>query len=111
MRPKPVQAPHPPIYIGGNSDATVKRIIRHGAGWISNPFPEDQLSRRIGQLKDGAGHNAPLAMFGTPVDAQYWSAVENLGFGQVALLLPSVSRDESLRLLDEYAEAVAQYRG
>lgn len=111
MRPKPVQAPHPPIYIGGNSDATVKRIIRHGAGWISNPFPEDQLSRRIGQLKDGAGHNVPLAMFGTPVDAQYWSAVENIGFGQVALLLPSVSRDESLRLLDEYAEAVAQYRG
>lgn len=111
MRPKPVQAPHPPIYIGGNSDATVKRIIRHGAGWISNPFPEDQLCRRIGQLKDGAGHNVPLAMFGTPVDAQYWSAVESLGFGQVALLLPSVSRDESLRLLDEYAEAVAQYRG
>lgn len=50
-------------------------------------------------------------MFGTPVDAQYWSAVENLGFGQVALILPSVPRDESLRLLDEYAEAVARYRG
>lgn len=111
LRPKPVQAPHPPIYIGGNSDATVKRIIRHGAGWISNPFPEEQLAKRIGQLKEGAGHEVPLAMFGTPVDAQYWSAVENLGFGQVALILPSVPRDESLRLLDEYAEAVARYRG
>ncbi|KRD09645.1 LLM class F420-dependent oxidoreductase [Mycobacterium sp. Root265] len=111
LRPKPVQKPHPPIYIGGNSDATVKRIIRHGAGWISNPFPEDQLARRIGQLKEGAGHDVPLAMFGTPVDAQYWSAVEKLGFGQVALILPSVPRDESLRLLDEYAAAVAQYRG
>lgn len=111
LRPKPVQTPHPPIYIGGNSDATVKRIIRHGAGWISNPFPEDQLARRIGQLKEGAGHDVPLAMFGTPVDAEYWSAVERLGFGQVALILPSVPRDESLRLLDEYAEAVARYRG
>lgn len=111
LRPKPVQAPHPPIYIGGNSDATVKRIIRHDAGWISNPFPEEQLAKRIGQLKEGAGHEVPLAMFGTPVDAQYWSAVENLGFGQVALILPSVPRDESLRLLDEYAEAVARYRG
>ena len=111
LRPKPVQAPHPPIYIGGNSDATVKRIIRHGAGWISNPFPEDQLAKRIGQLKEGAGHEVPLAMFGTPVDAQYWSAVENLGFGQVALILPSLPREESLRLLDEYAAAVAKYRG
>ena len=111
LRPKPVQAPHPPIYIGGNSDATVKRIIRHEAGWISNPFPADQLAKRIGQLKEGAGHEVPLAMFGTPVDAEYWSAVENLGFGQVALILPSVPRDESLRLLDEYAAAVARYRG
>lgn len=111
LRPKPVQAPHPPIYIGGNSDATVKRIIRHEAGWISNPFPADQLAKRIGQLKEGAGHEVPLAMFGTPVDAEYWSAVENLGFGQVALILPSVPRDESLRLLDEYAAAVAKYRG
>ncbi|MGK2869911.1 MAG: LLM class F420-dependent oxidoreductase [Mycobacterium sp.] len=111
LRPKPVQAPHPPIYIGGNSDATVKRIIRHGAGWISNPFPADQLAKRIGQLKEGAGHDVPLAMFGTPVDAEYWNAVEDLGFGQVALILPSVPRDESLRLLDEYAEAVAKYRG
>ena len=111
LRPKPVQAPHPPIYIGGNSDATVKRIIRHEAGWISNPFPADQLAKRIGQLKEGAGHEVPLAMFGTPVDAEYWSAVENLGFGQVALILPSVPRDESLRLLDEYADAVAKYRG
>lgn len=111
LRPKPVQTPHPPIYIGGNSDATVKRIIRHGAGWISNPFPEDQLATRIGQLKEGAGHDVPLAMFGTPVDARYWSAVENLGFDQVALILPSVLLEESLRLLDEYAEAVTRYRG
>lgn len=36
-RPKPVQKPHPPIFIGGDSDATVKRVIRHEAGWISNP--------------------------------------------------------------------------
>jgi hypothetical protein len=29
----------------------------------------------------------------------------------VALMLPSVPRDEALRLLDEYAAKVAQYRG
>src|ERR1700733_10433946 len=31
-RPKPVQKPYPPIFIGGDSDATVKRVIRHEAG-------------------------------------------------------------------------------
>jgi probable F420-dependent oxidoreductase len=111
LRPKPVRKPHPPIFIGGNSDATVKRIIRHEAGWISNPFPADALKKRIDQLREGAGHDVPLAQFGTPLDPEYWSAVDELGFGQVALILPSKPLDESLRLLDEYAEAVAKYKG
>jgi probable F420-dependent oxidoreductase len=110
-RPKPVQKPHPPIFIGGNSDATVKRIIRHEAGWISNPFPPEQLAKRIGQIREGAGHDVPLAQFGTPVDPEYWGAVEELGLGQVALKLPTEPLDESLRLLDEYAAAVEKYRG
>lgn len=110
-RPKPVRKPHPPIFIGGNSDATVKRVIRHEAGWISNPLPVDDLARRIGQIRDGAGHDVPLAMFGTPQDLEYWRAAEDLGFDQLALLLPTKPLDASLRLLDEYAEAVQRYRG
>jgi hypothetical protein len=49
-------------------------------------------------------------MFGTPNDLDYWRAAEDLGFGQLALLLPTRPRDESLRLLDEYADLVAEYR-
>ena len=111
LRPKPVQKPHPPIYIGGDSNATVKRIIRHDAGWISNPLPAEHLKKRIGQIRDGAGHDVPLAQFGTPVDLDYWHAADELGFGQVALLLPTKPHDESLRLLDQYADQVAKYRG
>lgn len=111
LRPKPVQTPHPPILIGGDSDATVRRIIRHGAGWISNPLPVERLTRRIEQLRDGAGHDVPLSSFGIPLDSEYWSALERLGFGQLNLLLPSLPRDEALRLLDDYTEKVAQYRG
>jgi probable F420-dependent oxidoreductase len=111
MRPKPVQKPHPPIIIGGDSDATVKRIIRHEAGWISNPFPIDHLKRRIDQLREGAGHDIPLTTFGTPIDPEYWRGLEELGYGQANLLLPTKPHDESLRLLDEYAQQVAKYRG
>ena len=72
--------------------------------------PVEHLSKRIGQMRDGAGHDVPLAQFGTPVDPDYWRAVEDLGFGQVALLLPTKPLDESLRLLDEYVDQVAKYR-
>jgi probable F420-dependent oxidoreductase len=110
LRPKPVQQPHPPIYIGGDSDATVKRIIRHNAGWISNPSPVEHLKKRIDQMREGAGHDVPLATFGTPVDPDYWHGLDDLGYGRVALLLPTQPKDESLRLLDEYAAAVEKYR-
>jgi probable F420-dependent oxidoreductase len=110
-RPKPVRQPHPPIFIGGNSNATVKRVVRHDAGWISNPLPVKELTQRIDQLRSAAGHDVPLAMFGTPQKPDYWRAAEELGFGQLALLLPTRPRDESLRLLDEYAARLAEYRG
>lgn len=111
QRPKPVQKPHPPILVGGDSDATVKRIIRHQAGWISNPLPVERLTHRVNQLRDGAGHDVPLTTFGTPADPGYWEALAGLGYRQANLLLPTKSRDESLRLLDEFAEKVAKFRG
>ena len=111
LAPKPVRKPHPPIFIGGDSDATVKRVIRHDAGWISNPLPVERLTKRIGQMRDGAGKTSRSHSSARPPTATTGSAVEELGFDQVALLLPTKPHDESLRLLDEYAALMGQYRG
>ena len=111
LRPKPVQKPYPPIFIGGDSNATVKRVIRHDAGWIANPGPVEHLKERIDQIQDGLGHEVPLATFGTPVDLDHWRALDDLGFGRVALLLPTKPKDETLQLLDKYQAAVEKYRG
>jgi probable F420-dependent oxidoreductase len=42
MYPKPVQDPHPPIHIGGESDAALRRAAKLGDGWYTfNRLPED----------------------------------------------------------------------
>jgi probable F420-dependent oxidoreductase len=47
--PKPAQKPHPPLWIGGESDPALRRVARLGNGWYpigTNPqHPLDTLSR------------------------------------------------------------------
>jgi probable F420-dependent oxidoreductase len=42
MYPKPVQRPHPPIHVGGESAAAMRRAARHGDGWYTfNRLPHE----------------------------------------------------------------------
>jgi probable F420-dependent oxidoreductase len=36
IQPRPVQQPHPPIYVGGNAKRAIRRAVELGQGW--NPF-------------------------------------------------------------------------
>lgn len=50
MYPKPIQTPHPPIHVGGESDAAMRRVARHGQGWFSfDRLPAD-LPEPLGRL-------------------------------------------------------------
>jgi probable F420-dependent oxidoreductase len=109
MRPKPIRQPHPPIFVGGDSKATVRRVIQHGAGWIANPVPVERLASRMAEMREGAGHDVPVAMFGTPSDPELWRAYRELGIEHLGLMLPTRPRDETLAILDEYAEAVRRF--
>lgn len=50
MYPKPVQAPHPPIHVGGESDAALRRVARHGQGWFSFDRLPEQLPGPLARL-------------------------------------------------------------
>ncbi len=45
MFPKPVQDPHPPIHVGGESDPALRRVARAAQGWHTfNRLPEELAS-------------------------------------------------------------------
>src|ERR671927_251261 len=53
--PKPVQRPHPPLWIGGRSDAAVRRAARAGDAWHPSHLTVDELRRRGPELPAGGG--------------------------------------------------------
>jgi probable F420-dependent oxidoreductase len=107
--PKPVQKPHPPIYFGGFTAATVQRARRHQAGWMPWAVPADKVSAQM-RLLEGATdipvtvivpENAPLAL----LDAYGHCDVERASF-----LLATTSESEALRTLDDIARRIEAYR-
>ena len=49
--PGSVQRPHPPILIGGLSDAALRRVVRHGNGWLAVTAGPEMLAERVACLK------------------------------------------------------------
>jgi probable F420-dependent oxidoreductase len=44
--PRPVQEPHPPIWVGGNSRRAIRRAVELGDGWMPIFNPAQHASRR-----------------------------------------------------------------
>ena len=50
--PKPTQAGGPPIWVGGNSEAAMRRAVRHGHGWQPINLNFDQLAESQTRLRE-----------------------------------------------------------
>ena len=53
--PKPVQSPHPPIHVGGESDVAMRRVVRLGADWLPFNVSPDVLSEKRSRLAEMLG--------------------------------------------------------
>jgi probable F420-dependent oxidoreductase len=99
FNPKPVQQPHPPYIIGGNTDAAIKRACRLGNGWYGIAKTLDEalaLVKRVREIEAGYRRVTPLEL---TMGAQWRSTtvddVKRLEGAGVERVLPSglVARD------------------
>jgi probable F420-dependent oxidoreductase len=52
--PKPVQKPHPPIWVGGDSPGAFRRVVTLGDGWHATSKTPAQLKDALGRLREAA---------------------------------------------------------
>src|SRR3989441_396104 len=65
FEPKPVQKPHPPIWVGGHSRASLRRAVQFGAAWHPINRAPDELRAgcaEIARLCEARGRVAPPAL-------------------------------------------------
>jgi probable F420-dependent oxidoreductase len=91
LDPKPIQAPGPPIWIGGRSEAALARAGRQGDGWVSYVVQPERYAQSLDKIRSAA------AAAGRQLD----------GFAAAHLAFVTVGRDyESAKAV--WAEALTK---
>ena len=83
FEPKPVQKPHPPIWVGGESGPALRRTANLGDGWYpigTNPQHRLELDEA---LRSGGGTVAPTDPRGRPRSSQNRSRLSHHRYGEV----------------------------
>ena len=103
--PKPVQRPHPPIYVGGESDAALARLARFGDAWFprSNTSPEKLREVRRWLTAQGLP-DVPFTIFGAGKDPAKLAGYADGGVERITFLLETMPESETLAELDVLAQ-------
>ena len=107
--PKPVQKPHPPLLLGGETDRTLRRVVEFCDGWFPRGrggFDAAAGIARLRRIADEAGRDMSglsISVFGTRPDRRAMDEYREAGVTRAIIGLPSDSRDDVLRLLDKHA--------
>ena len=103
--PKPVQRPHPPIYIGGESRAALERLRTLGDGWLPQPATSPEKLRRVRLwLADHGRTNVPFTIFGAGRDKAALAGYADAEVDEVTFLLPTQPEPDTVGDLDELAD-------
>src|SRR5205807_1351058 len=107
--PKPVQTPHPPVLIGGNTKPALRRAAKRGQGWFGWNLSLDELATAMADLREllaaeGRESDGFVMQVGRQVygdigeAADYARACEQLGIERLVLALPFSRRTFSAQL-------------
>lgn len=107
--PKPVQRPHPPIYVGGGEGA-FPRVAQLGDAWLANSASPQELGPRIERLRALAEREVPVTVYAASGDPGQIEGYIGLGVERLLFYVPTMPERETLEYLDRLAEVAYRYR-
>lgn len=107
--PKPVQSPHPPIYVGGGEGA-FGRVAEFGGAWLANRASPEKLAEQIRRMRGIAGREVPVTVYAVGDDPELVERYARLDVERLLLYLPTLPESESVRTLDRLAATADRFR-
>jgi probable F420-dependent oxidoreductase len=108
--PKPLQQPHPPIYIGGESDAALARLARFGDAWLPRAGTSPEKIRHVRKwLSDQGRTDVPFTVFAAGKDPAKITGFADAGVQRVTFSLATMPESESLGELDVLARLAGEF--
>ena len=110
--PKPVQKPHPPVYLGGNAKNVLRRVVRWGDGWLPNNIQSDAIKAAratIAELCDSAGRDPDsigITIHAQPPDKDLIDKFEEAGAERVLVGVGSADHEGAMNELEALATQV-----
>jgi probable F420-dependent oxidoreductase len=107
--PKPVQKPHPPLFLGVTRPAGFRHLVEYCDGWIAaNEFDRTLLDElRCAAEDHGRDPKAiRLSAHRVAADPRALDELASLGFERATLSVPSDTADVVLPVLDRYARLI-----
>ena len=110
--PKPVQKPHPPVFLGGIAPNVFKRIAAWGDGWMPIRVTPEQVKMgraTLDELAETAGRDPKsirLMVCSVPADRDTIMRLEEAGADRVTVSLPRDLGEKVLPELEQIAEKV-----
>ena len=103
--PKPARKPHPPVLVGGTGEKVLDRVLAYGDEWMPNRVTDpDALATRIEELRDRAGRQVPVSVFGAKPDAGFLERLAAVGVHRAYLYLTPREPEAVERQLDEFTQ-------
>ena len=110
--PKPVQKPHPPVLLGGESAHTLQRVVDFCDGWFPRGRNAEAILPGLADLNaraTKAGRDPKtisVSVFAAKAERATLDEYTNAGITRAIFRLPSEGRDAVLPLLDQYAKLI-----